>query len=164
MKLDGYGECFNRTDVGKKLRKYSPWGKTGLISSYKFYLAFENAIYCNDYISEKFWRNSLGSGAVPVVFGPHPDDVREMAPPNSYIHVEDFATGADLVACLDYLDKNETAYLEYHQWRKMEPKENGYLGIHAQMPCDLCKEVKRRKAAGWAKRMISRFLLVDKCS
>ena len=77
-----------------------------------------------------------------------------MAPPNSYIHVEDFATGADLVSYLDYLDKNETAYLEYHQWRRMEPKENGYLGVGAQMPCDLCQEVKRRKAAGWPKRMI----------
>ena len=54
-----------------------------------------------------------------------------MAPPNSYIHVEDFATGADLVSYLDYLDKNETAYLEYHQWRRMEPKENGYLGVGA---------------------------------
>ena len=77
-----------------------------------------------------------------------------MAPPNSYIHSEDFPSGAALVEYLDYLDKNDTAYLEYHAWRKMEPKPNDYLGVSAQMPCDLCKEVKRRKAAGWANRMI----------
>ena len=44
---------------------------------YKFYLAFENSYHCNDYISEKFWRNSLGQGAVPIVYGPHPDDVKD---------------------------------------------------------------------------------------
>ena len=53
-----------------------PWRKGGLIANFKFYLAFENAIHCNDYISEKFWRNALSSGAVPVVFGPHRDDVK----------------------------------------------------------------------------------------
>jgi len=83
LKLDGFGACFNRT-VTK-----SPWGTKlgeGLISKYKFYLAFENSVHCNDYISEKFWRNSLGSGAVPVIYGPHPDDVAAVAPPHSYIH------------------------------------------------------------------------------
>ena len=59
-----------------------PWRKGGLISNFKFYLSFENAIHCNDYISEKFWRNALSSGAVPVVFGPHRDDVKAMAPSN----------------------------------------------------------------------------------
>ena len=44
-----------------------------------------------------------------------------MAPPNSYIHVEDFDTPHELAKYLDYLDKNETAYAEYHQWRAMEP-------------------------------------------
>ena len=80
-------DCFNRT-VEK-----SPWGTklgAGSISKYKFYLAFENAIHCNDYISEKFWRNSLGSGVVPIVFGPHPADVAAVAPTYSYIHAVRF--------------------------------------------------------------------------
>ena len=59
----------------------------------KFYLAFENAFHCNDYISEKFWRNGLNEGFVPIVFGPHPDDVKKVAPPNSYIHAETFSKG-----------------------------------------------------------------------
>ena len=72
LQLDGYGECFDR-----KLRSnltthvQTPWTVGGLISSYKFYLVFENAIHCNDYISEKLWRNALRTGAVPIVFGPH---------------------------------------------------------------------------------------------
>merc|ERR1712046_102029 len=113
LKLDGFGECWNSTLIE------SPWThgnnkEPGVIAKYKFYLAFENSIHCNDYVSEKFWRNSLHEGAVPIVFGPHPDDVKAMAPPKSYIHVEDFGSPSELVEFLDYLDNNDTAYLEYH--------------------------------------------------
>ena len=60
-----YGDCFGRNTRTSK----APWGTNGEISHHKFYLAFENSIHCNDYISEKFWRNALSSGAVPVVYG-----------------------------------------------------------------------------------------------
>ena len=96
--------------------------KFGPLAAYKFYLAFENSIHCNDYISEKFWRNSLNQGLVPIVFGPHPDDMNALAPPNSFIHVENFKSKAALVDYLEYLDGNDTAYLEYHQWRLATPK------------------------------------------
>ena len=43
---------------------------------FQFYLAFENSMHCNDYVSEKFWRNSLTQFMVPIVYGPHPDDVK----------------------------------------------------------------------------------------
>ena len=85
LKLDGYGKCF-----GKELNE-NPWNRKRIVNGqlqtiyghfakYKFYLAFENSIHCNDYISEKFWRNSLGQGLVPIVSGPHPDDVKAVAP------------------------------------------------------------------------------------
>ena len=137
LSINGFGHCFD-----KPLRDgIVPWRANGLISNFKFYLAFENAIHCNDYLSEKFWRNALGAGAVPVVYGAHPDDVNAVAPPNSFIHVEDFESPAALVKYLDYLDGNDTAYLEYHQWRSMEPdvSEIGNLMKTAQMTCDLCK-------------------------
>ena len=84
-----------------------------------------------------------------------------MAPPNSYIHVEDFDSRAALVKHLDYLNNNDTAYLEYHQWRRIEPEKSGERLTFSlntkvtQMSCDLCKEIKRRRAAGWAKRTIN---------
>ena len=85
LKLDGYGKCF-----GKELNQ-NPWNRKKIVNGkqqtifghfakYKFYLAFENSIHCNDYISEKFWRNSFGQGLVPIVSGPHPDDVKAVAP------------------------------------------------------------------------------------
>ena len=88
LKLDGYGECFNRT-IETKPWSTKPEAKT-LFNQYKFYLAFENSIHCKDYISEKFWRNAIFSGSVPVVFGPHKEDVAALAPPNSFIHTDDF--------------------------------------------------------------------------
>ena len=71
----------------------------------KFYLAFENAYHCTDYISEKFWRNAFGSNLVPIVWGPHIDDIRAVAPPNSFIHAEEFETAQDIVDYINYLVK-----------------------------------------------------------
>ena len=60
--LLGEGKCFNgptdRAFSQNDIRK-SKWTKM------RFYLAFENAIHCTDYISEKFWRNSLTATLVP---------------------------------------------------------------------------------------------------
>ena len=53
---------------------------------------------------------------------PNPDDLAAIAPPHSFIHVEDFKSNAALVDYLDYLDGNDTAYAEYHQWRLTTPK------------------------------------------
>ena len=108
-----------------------------------------------------------GSNAVPIVFGPLKQDVLDVAPIGSFIHSEDFDSAYDLVKYLDYLDKNDTAYLEYHQWvvvficipiitlsfqRKAEPDLT--KTYPSRILCDLCKEVKARKAAGFPKRTI----------
>lgn len=127
LQLDGFGGCFDKELIGSPWNtKTMEYGKRkivpGKMAQYKFYLAFENSVHCTDYVSEKLWRNSLGQGLVPVVYGSHPADVKAMAPPNSYIHAEDFNSPAELAVYLDYLSKNDTAYLEYHQWRMAEPQ------------------------------------------
>ena len=106
-------------------------------------MAFENSIHCNDYISEKFWRNALSTGAVPIVFGPWKQDVIDIAPVKSFIHVDDFASAADLVEFVDYLAHNDTAYMEYHAWRAEKPimKNVPKSDKTGQMACDLCNEV-----------------------
>ena len=42
----------------------------------------------------------------------------EIAPPKSYINVEDFSTPNQLADYLQYLVRNQTAYEEYFQWKK----------------------------------------------
>ena len=39
------------------------------------------------------------------------EDVQQMAPPHSFIFAEDFKSPVDLVKYINYLNKNETAYL-----------------------------------------------------
>ena len=58
---------------------------------------------------------------------------------------------------LDYLDKNDTAYLEYHKWRVEEIKvEDDSLSLShtLQMLCNMCKVVTDRKQQGFPKRTI----------
>ena len=67
---------------------------------------------------------------VPVVFGPEKEDVLKIAPKNSFIFAEDFETPKALVDYLDYLDGNDTAYLEYHKWRNAAPEVEHKEYIH----------------------------------
>uniref|UniRef100_A0A3Q3IRD3 Fucosyltransferase n=1 Tax=Monopterus albus TaxID=43700 RepID=A0A3Q3IRD3_MONAL len=94
-----------RAAVYKELRDivpvkvYGRWSGSALsneallpaISQCYFYLAFENSV-AKDYITEKLWWNSYKGGAVPVVLGPPISDYKDVAPPNSFIHVDEFAS------------------------------------------------------------------------
>ena len=89
---------------------------------------------------------------VPIVFGPHRDDVNAVAPPNSYIFAEDFKDVNDLVQYVDYLDRNNTAYIEYHTWRNLYPEGNYTnndtyftLGNEEQSYCDLCRLIRAKR-------------------
>ena len=74
-----------------------------LSREYKFYLAFENSL-CSEYVTEKFWR-TVRLPIVPVVMGG--TDYKKIAPPNSFIDVNDFPTVEALANYLLYLDVHE---------------------------------------------------------
>lgn len=173
MKFDGFGTCFDdgsessstqhahdgQKDADISSRGIQWRGDTGSviekISKYKFYLAFENGVHCNDYLSEKFWRNSLEAQLVPIIFGTHKDDVKALAPPNSYIHVEDFGTKAQLVEYLNYLHNNDTAYMVYHNWRTIKPDLETPLDTHIRKRiCGSCKLLNKKKSENYPVRMI----------
>ena len=65
-------------------------------------------------------------------------DYDAVLPPNSYIFADDFQTNRQLVDYLNYLDGNDTAYLEYFKWRGMEqsnmPDHQRETGL-----CQLCR-------------------------
>ncbi|XP_078357846.1 3-galactosyl-N-acetylglucosaminide 4-alpha-L-fucosyltransferase FUT3-like [Oculina patagonica] len=82
---------------------------------HKFYLAFENSL-CTDYITEKYWRNSLERGLVPIVLGGARYSPEQVIP-GSFINAADFDSVKDLADYLKYLDKNDTAYNQYFQWK-----------------------------------------------
>ena len=76
--------------------------------------------------------------------------------PHSFINVDESMTPAKLAALLLYLDKNETAYEEYHAWRKASAeviKHESPLGrlitqSHPEPLCSLCAAVHARKLQG----------------
>lgn len=135
--VSNYQNHHNRSKVYNELKKlipiqvYGRWVGRWLpyesllptLQQCYFYLAFENAHF-KDYITEKFWRNSFLAGAVPVVMGAPLDDYKAVAPPHSFIHVDEFVSMKHLVEFLKQLAKNEAVYNDYFAWKqKWEVKE-----------------------------------------
>ena len=123
LKLDVGGRCFPH---GLKNFDYS---------HYKFYLAFENSVHCKDYITEKFFQNALNYDVVPVVFGAHKRDYERRVPPSSFIFATDYSN-KELIDLLNYLDRNNSAYLEYFQWKQAGHE---FSELRATGVCQLCR-------------------------
>ncbi|XP_016042883.1 alpha-(1,3)-fucosyltransferase 7 [Erinaceus europaeus] len=85
------------------------------VARYLFYLAFENSQH-RDYITEKFWRNSLAAGVVPVVLGPPRATYEAFVPPDAFVHVDDFSSASELAAFLSSM--NQSCYRRYFAWRE----------------------------------------------
>lgn len=98
---------------------------------YKFYLAFENS-NCRDYITEKFYVNSLQYNVLPIVMGARPQDYRRSAPSGSFIHVDNFESPKELAEYLHILDKDDELYNSYFQWKGTGEFINTYFW------CRLC--------------------------
>nr|CAB3247587.1 alpha-(1,3)-fucosyltransferase 9-like [Phallusia mammillata] len=135
LSVDRFGRCFNNRESTPK-RNSKEFFK--MIEPYRFYLAFENSLHCRGYITEKFFTNGLMAGAVPIVSGATREDYKQVAPPHSYIHVEDFNSTKELVEYLKYLESNETAYAEYFAWRTLKQKDHYPYGRYAGF-CALCR-------------------------
>ena len=64
--------------------------------------------------------------------GARKQDYAAVAPPNSYIHVEDFTSAAELAQYLIKLDRNDDLYNQYFRW-----KDTGYF-LNTKFWCRLC--------------------------
>ena len=126
-----YGGCASKFSQNRQCRRGDE-NCMKTLRRYKFYLAFENG-NCIDYISEKYWINSLQNDIVPVVFGGGNYSNSKLAVPGSYINVMDFKSAKDLADYLVMLDKNDTAYNEYFSW-----KERYYVDVPPSWTCKLC--------------------------
>ena len=110
-KVDIYGACGSlkcprrESDCVEMLQK-----------DYKFYLAFENS-NCKDYVTEKFFTNALQNGVVPIVMGASVEEYAAIAPPHSFLHVDQFDSPAALAEYLKLLDRDDNLYNEFFQWQ-----------------------------------------------
>lgn len=149
IRVDIFGSCahsvYQPQLQDEECEKNSPECEN-LLKRYKFQLAFENG-NCIDYVTEKYWGGPLEVGIVPVVLGGA--NYSEMAIPGSYINVFDFDSIKKLAGYLLYLDKNDTAYMQYFAWRKLY-KVDGYLSgdafnKHYPWTCDVCVKAQNPK-------------------
>jgi hypothetical protein len=59
---------------------------------------------------------------VPIVMGPSKENYVAVAPPNSFIHVNDFSSPKELGDFLLALDKDDDKYQKYLEWRRNDKK------------------------------------------
>ena len=71
---------------------------------------------------------------VPIVMGARKSDYAAIAPPHSYIHVEDFQSAGDLANYLLRLNASDHLYNEYLAWRD----GGGSLFVDTRFWCRLC--------------------------
>ena len=122
--IDIYGSCgkYFENSLPNPCPKGSPPDcLNNIFDSYKFYLSFENSL-CDDYISEKYWKiYNPGSlfviNTVPITRGATQEQFNKVAPEKSFINAYKYESPEALGEYLNYLNKNETAYLQYFNWK-----------------------------------------------
>lgn len=127
--VDIYGRCTGRSDGCE------PSNVSCLHyhrSAFRFYLAFENS-HCDEYVTEKFF-DALKHGNVPIVRGLPKHKYQAVAPPNSFIHADDFDSPANLSRYLRWLAASHERYAKYHEWRHAFRLQSG-----APIACRLCE-------------------------
>ena len=135
LKVDMYGKCGK--DCGGKFSSCS-----NVLKNYKFVLAFENSL-CDEYISEKPYRNGLQLGVVPVVMSGANLSDPYVLPPGSFIDAGQFSSVSALVAFLKKVGSDSKLYNKYFEWRKdwdfrVISEGEGQIEFKMEYFCPLC--------------------------
>lgn len=132
--VDIYGQCSGRSDRCPRYDGSSAAEscRRNHRSSFRFYFAFENS-HCNEYVTEKFF-DALKYGNVPIVRGLPKHKYQAVAPPNSFIHADDFDSPASLARHLRWLAASGDRYAKYHEWRRAYGVQSGTKDV-----CKLCE-------------------------
>ena len=87
------------------------------LSTYKFQLLVETQS-CRDYIPEDFW-DILRAGSVPIVVGSSLSEYMSAAPPNSFLHVQNFTDSDSLIQHIMKLTLHDEEYNSYITWHNV---------------------------------------------
>lgn len=111
LKVHSYGQVLNTKSLQSDEGLHS---KLDAMSTYKFTLAFENAV-ARDYVTEKFYE-PLVAGSVPVYLGaPNIDDYSPGE--KCFIDASKWDNPQDLADYLLELSDNDDMYNGYFEWR-----------------------------------------------
>ncbi|XP_054764887.2 glycoprotein 3-alpha-L-fucosyltransferase A-like [Lytechinus pictus] len=110
VQLDTYGRCGKLSCQPQRSETCNH-----MLKEYKFYMTLANS-ECHEYITEKFWTQTIGQGIVPVVYGAPKSDFQKMGPPNSFIHLSDYSSLKEMAEHLKKLNKDHESYMKYLEW------------------------------------------------
>lgn len=131
ISVDVYGSCGDLS-CPKEGNCYGMLEK-----NYKFILSFES-YHCRDYISDTFFK-VLQRNLIPIIYGG--GNYIKVAPPHSYINVENFKSPERLANYLKYLETDLNSYLLYFQWKKSHKIDT----VGQSAACTLCKMLTNQK-------------------
>ena len=122
LPIDSYGNWQNNRrlpgDNGYR-------SKMELLKSYRFTIAFENAIG-KDYVTEKFYEPLL-SGSVPVYLGA--PNINDFSPSSSaFINVQDYPEPKDLAEAIKRYCEDEQRYAAFFDWKR-QPMNRTFLRL-----------------------------------
>ena len=87
------------------------------------------------YITEKFF-NALKYGILPIANGGlQKEDYAKIAPPHSYLHIDDFKSPEELMKMLENLSKNPDLYNSYFWWNEFYTIKTNF---DFETQCQLC--------------------------
>ena len=145
MTVDVFGTCskkYNKNHKEKKCPKSDTYNGSEdscykmLEEKYRFYLSFENSI-CQDYVTEKFFR-PMEHIVIPLTL--NGADMKNIAPPYSFINSLDFDSTLQLIQFLVKISKDDALYASYFWWKDYYEVRNDHKD-RAQSYCDLCAKL-----------------------
>ncbi|XP_045187970.2 alpha-(1,3)-fucosyltransferase C-like [Mercenaria mercenaria] len=133
--VDVLGQCGKRWNCGIRFRHEEKCFQL-LNTSYKFYLAFENAL-CHQYFTEKFYEN-FNYDIIMLTRGGTKNESKTLYPEGTYIATEHFKSIKDLGTYLKNLSVDE--YVELLK-QKSQFYFPGYKKVYQRALCDICERM-----------------------
>ena len=136
INIEVLGACGRKWKCGKALDDHETANCFSILNStYRYYLAFENAI-CEEYITEKFFQ-TYKYDILQIVRGGDPKVRPINIDEDAYISTSDFKNAHELGKYLQGLSLNN------EQYAKMIEKKDGYeltayMDIFQQNMCEIC--------------------------
>lgn len=131
------------------------------MKQYLFYIVLENS-KCKEYITEKLFNHAYSRGSIPIIQGPSIKDCERLLPPNSYLHLDNYATIRDLVKDIKDITENNEKLASFHMWRyNFEVRnEHGFFGSKSYHLCRLCEAMNYndKTKSAYSEEDLKRFL------
>ena len=143
LQIDILGSC------GKKCGSLEDCMK--IMRKYKFVLAAENSL-CDDYVTEKAYRNGFRAGIIPIVVSKANLSDPAIFPPGSFINALNFSTTAALVEHVNKVGSVQHLYNSYFKWRAnwtftIVSEDEGHVPYPDDYFCPLCEKLHEDKKA-----------------